>query len=784
MANVASDTFGKNSNGESVTSEAHGASDTFGNQNVGIDQGKSIHEQIREYYGRTLGGSDDLKTNATCCTTDAPPKYVRDVLPLVADEIVARFYGCGSPIPPALEGATVVDLGCGTGRDAYVLSKLVGPRGRVIGVDMTPAQLDVARKYQQEQAARFGHAESNVDFRCGYIEDLAALGIESGTVDLVVSNCVINLSPFKRQVFDEIFRVLKPGGELYFSDVFCDRRIPDALRLDPVVRGECLGGALYIDDFRRMMHACGWEHFVFTAVDDIHVSDLELETKLGFMAFTSRTVRAIKAAGLEDAEEDFGQVARYLGTMPELPRYFDFDANVRFIRGRAVAVSGNMAQMLAQSRYGQHFEISAPGAHRGAFDFERAQEALAVRERMRAGSAGAKCNKKVAVDLAFVNNSLERIGAPTFNNRVNSAAALECPGTPETMQVNITYACNLACAHCYLECGPRNTQAMKRHVMQACLDAFVAGGFKVMDITGGSPEMHPHFSWFLAESARVARAAGGHVIVRSNLTLLGQPEHAHLIDELARAGAHVTASLPYFNPESCDNQRGAGVFNRAVETIKRLNAAGFGINPNLPLDLAYNVSGPFLAPPQDLLEDAYRTELMQRAGVQFTNLYAFNNYPLGRFGAALLQANMFDAYLRLLVDNFNALAVTRMMCKSQVNVDFDGRLYDCEVNHVLGLPIQLPATPTPQGAQNAEGVTGGECVAGEARVTSDTFGTFTNAEGVTGNKKAAQPAPTATKDATVFDLLSGPIDKRCIRTHPVCYTCSAGFGSSCSGSLI
>jgi radical SAM/Cys-rich protein len=282
----------------------------------------------------------------------------------------------------------------------------------------------------------------------------------------------------------------------------------------------------------------------------------------------------------------------------------------------------------------------------------------------------------------------------------------------------------------------------------------------------------------------VARAAGGHVIVRSNLTLLGQPEHAHLIDELARAGAHVTASLPYFNPESCDNQRGAGVFNRAVETIKRLNAAGFGINPNLPLDLAYNVSGPFLAPPQDLLEDAYRTELKQRAGVQFTNLYAFNNYPLGRFGAALLQANMFDAYLRLLVDNFNALAVTRMMCKSQVNVDFDGRLYDCEVNHVLGLPIQLPATPTPQGAQNAEGVTGDECVAGEARVASDTFGTFTNAEGVTGNKKAAQPAPTATKDATVFDLLSGPIDKRCIRTHPVCYTCSAGFGSSCSGSLI
>ena len=152
------------------------------------DEKNDIRAQVREYYGKTLGGSDDLKTNACCCATERPPKYVLDVMPDIADEIVERFYGCGSPIPPALTGATVVDLGCGTGRDVYVLSKLVGPTGRVIGVDMTPEQLAVAQKYQDEQAEKFGFEHSNVEFKAGYIEDLEELGIEDGTVDLVVSN--------------------------------------------------------------------------------------------------------------------------------------------------------------------------------------------------------------------------------------------------------------------------------------------------------------------------------------------------------------------------------------------------------------------------------------------------------------------------------------------------------------------------------------------------------------------------------------------------------------------
>lgn len=710
------------------------------------DAGLSVHEQIREYYGRILAGSDDLKTNACCCTTDAPPKYVLDVMPDIADEIMDRFYGCGSPIPPALEGCTVVDLGCGVGRDVYILSKLVGPAGRVIGVDMTDAQLDVARKYQDEQARRFGFDISNVDFRAGFIEDLAELGIEDNSVDLVVSNCVINLTPFKDQVFSEIYRVLKPGGELCFSDVFCDRRIPDELRDDPVLRGECLGGALYIEDFRRMMAKHGWKTYLCTVVDDIHVSDLALETKLGFMSFTSRTVRAIKADGLEDRDENYGQTARYKGTIPEMPRYFDLTDEIRLIKGRDVAISGNMAEMLAQSRYGAHFDIKPRGAHRGEFAFQRAQDAVAARR------------GKKAVDLAYANQALARIGAPSFADRVDAPSVLTAPGTPElaTMQINITYRCNLACRHCYLECSPKNDEFMSREGMEACLTAFEKNGFKIMDITGGSPEMHPDFSWFLSEASKRARAAGGHVIIRTNLTLLDQPEYARFIDEYAAAGAHVTASIPYYNSEGADAQRGRGVFERAMRVIRKLNERGFGIadvkraddpadegeaaQPHLQLDLVYNVSGPFLPPPQDMLGDLYHEELARREGIAFDDLFAFNNYPLGRFAHDLLDANMFDTYLKLLVDNFNALAVQRMMCRDQVNVDVDGRLYDCEVNHVFNLPIQLPVDATSPDGE--------------------------------------------TRDATIFDLAEGPLPERALRTHPVCYSCSAGFGSSCGGSLV
>ena len=153
-------------------------------------QDTQTHRDVQAYYGEVLKTKADLQTTA-CCPTEAMPYYLRDKVALIADEIQARFYGCGSPIPHALEGATVLDLGCGTGRDAYLASQLVGETGRVIGVDMTPEQLDVARRYQEEHRVRFGHAASNVEFHQGYMETLDQIGLADNSVDVVISNCVI-----------------------------------------------------------------------------------------------------------------------------------------------------------------------------------------------------------------------------------------------------------------------------------------------------------------------------------------------------------------------------------------------------------------------------------------------------------------------------------------------------------------------------------------------------------------------------------------------------------------
>jgi SAM-dependent methyltransferase len=285
----------------------------------------STLDAVRDYYGTVLQSTDDLKTSA-CCTADVMPRYLRDILAEIDDEILDRFYGCGSPIPLALDGCTVLDLGCGTGRDVYLASRLVGENGRVIGLDMTEEQLAVAQRHRENQAERFGFAAPNVDFRHGYIEDLEGAGIADNSVDVVMSNCVINLSPDKRRVFSEIFRVLKPGGELYFSDVFTDRRIPANLAADPELYGECLSGALYIEDFRRMLRDLGCLDYRTVTSRRIDINNEELQARAGNIQFYSMTIRAFKLSdSVEDICEDYGQVAYYNGTIPEAPHVFTLD---------------------------------------------------------------------------------------------------------------------------------------------------------------------------------------------------------------------------------------------------------------------------------------------------------------------------------------------------------------------------------------------------------------------------------------------------------------------------
>lgn len=317
---------------------------------------KKTIQNVKDYYGKHLEGTHDLKTNA-CCSSEYMPTNHKDILAQIDEEILVKFYGCGSPIPPELTGCTVLDLGCGSGRDVYLASNLVGPKGRVIGVDMTDEQLSVATRHVDSMTKKFGYKKPNVEFKKGYIEDLKSIGIPDNSVDVVISNCVINLSPDKQKVFAEIFRVLKPGGELYFSDVFAGCRVPEHLQNDPILYGECLSGALYIEDFRRMLEQVGCPDHRVTFVKPITMNNPELEAKAGMIDFYSMTVRAFKLASLEDICEDYGQVAVYKGTIPDFPHKFLLDDHHSFITNKPMLVCGNTAAMVSETRYAKHFKL-------------------------------------------------------------------------------------------------------------------------------------------------------------------------------------------------------------------------------------------------------------------------------------------------------------------------------------------------------------------------------------------------------------------------------------------
>jgi arsenite methyltransferase len=344
-------------------------------------------DSVKEYYGKVLQTNQDLKTTA-CCAAESVPASIQDTLRLIHPTVKEKFYGCGFPVPPLLEGCTVLDLGSGAGRDSFLLSKLVGPSGRVIGVDMTDEQLSVAREFIPYHMDKFGFREPNVHFVKGYIEDLQSAGVESNSVDVVISNCVTNLSPDKRRVFREVLRVLKPGGELYFSDIFSNRRIPESLAQDPVLRGECLGGALYTEDFRRLMAEEGIRDFRAISKTSVQLTNPEVVQKIGMVNFASITFRVFKLPTLEDKCEDYGQVAFYQGTVPGNPHTFMLDDHHIFKTGVPMLVCSNTASMLQDTRYGKHFQVHGDtSTHYGLFD---CGPTLAVASNL-PGPAGACC---------------------------------------------------------------------------------------------------------------------------------------------------------------------------------------------------------------------------------------------------------------------------------------------------------------------------------------------------------------------------------------------------------
>ena len=329
---------------------------------------KDIHKEVKEYYGKELSTSEDLKTNA-CCTMEEPPEHIKEALSNIHDEVMAKYYGCGLAVPAKLDGLRVLDLGSGSGRDCYILSQLVGQNGEVIGVDMTDEQLAVANRHIDYHTEKFGYTRSNVKFIKGNIEELEKLNLEPESFDLIISNCVINLAKDKEKVLADTYRLLKPGGEMYFSDVYSDCRIRKDLQNDPVLWGECLSGALYWNDFLRTARNVGFTDPRSIKNNPITIENEEVSKKCGDIKFFSVTYRLWKIAGLEDECEDYGQAVAYKGTIENNASSFDLDDHHNFPKNKIMTVCGNTYKMLYDTRFASHFEFYGSwDTHYGVFE--------------------------------------------------------------------------------------------------------------------------------------------------------------------------------------------------------------------------------------------------------------------------------------------------------------------------------------------------------------------------------------------------------------------------------
>ncbi len=299
----------------------------------------------------------------------------------------------------------------------------------------------------------------------------------------------------------------------------------------------------------------------------------------------------------------------------------------------------------------------------------------------------------------------------------------------DTLQVNLGYTCNQSCVHCHVNAGPTRTEQMDRATVDAVLDVLVAKDIRTLDLTGGAPELNPHFR----DLVQQARARGVHVIDRCNLTILFEPGQEELAGFLAAQQVEVVASLPCYLEDNVDRQRGKGVFDKSVRGLQALNALGYGRDPALPLTLVYNPQGPVLPPAQAGLEADYRRLLAERYGIVFTRLFALANMPIARFGSTLISKGQFRDYMALLRSAHRDENAEQVMCRSLVSVDWQGYLYDCDFNQMLGLPLR---------------------------------------EGGRGHGRLHLA------DWLELDLADNPI---IVADH--CYGCTAGQGSSCGGAL-
>ncbi|MBI3146844.1 MAG: arsenosugar biosynthesis radical SAM protein ArsS [Pseudogulbenkiania sp.] len=300
--------------------------------------------------------------------------------------------------------------------------------------------------------------------------------------------------------------------------------------------------------------------------------------------------------------------------------------------------------------------------------------------------------------------------------------------TLDTLQVNLGYKCNQTCVHCHVNAGPNRTEMMNRDTVELVLAVLKARRLTTLDLTGGAPELNPHFRDLVLH----ARALGVKVIDRCNLTILFEPGQEGLAECLAREQVEVVASLPCYEKANVDRQRGNGVFDKSIEALKQLNALGYGQNDSgLFLNLVFNPQGPVLPPDQTKLQASYQHELLEHFGIIFNQLFVLANMPIQRFGSTVISKGQFAGYMQLLRDNYSPANLNQVMCRHLISVDWQGFLYDCDFNQMLHLPMRWHGVDRPH-----------------------------------------------LVDLLEHDMVGQPI---VVADH--CYGCTAGQGSSCGGAL-
>lgn len=318
-------------------------------------------------------------------------------------------------------------------------------------------------------------------------------------------------------------------------------------------------------------------------------------------------------------------------------------------------------------------------------------------------------------------------GKDAFSNKLNEIGLLPLkPGALEILQINLGYMCNQQCTHCHVDASPYRKEITPKDVLEACLNVIDQQNIKTVDLTGGAPEMNPHFEWLVEELSKREIE----VIVRSNLTILVEGKFKSYPELFKKHKVTVISSLPCYTESNVDKQRGDGVFNKSIKALQILNDLGYGRQPDLKLHLVYNPGGPSVAPDQMALEGDYKKELKDNFGIDFNSLYTITNLPIARFLEYLLEEDKFDTYMHLLHDKFNPVAAEGVMCRNTLSVDWNGDLYDCDFNQMLKLPV-------------------------------------------------------ATKSSrNIKDFSSTELQSRNIVLNNHCYGCTAGAGSSCQGAIL